>query len=171
MKSHKLKMTIIMFGVFFFSGLWGCMSGGDSEQNAPNFTLTALSGKEATLKEHRGSVVILDFWATWCPPCRMAIPELIKMQERYRDEGLVILGISLDDPRRTSDSYLVAFKEKYGINYKVLRYDEDIMKDYFGTRRPAIPTAFVIDREGRIKSKVVGFRPQALELAVKETLS
>jgi cytochrome c biogenesis protein CcmG/thiol:disulfide interchange protein DsbE len=171
MKSNKFKMMVVIFGFFFFSGLWGCMNGGDAEQKAPNFTLTALSGKEATLEEHKGRVVILDFWATWCPPCRRAIPELIKMQEQYRDEGLVILGISLDDPKNTSNSYLMAFKEKYGINYKILRYDIDIMRNYFGTERPAIPTAFVIDREGIIKTKVVGFRPQALESAVKETLS
>ena len=161
---------VIITSVLLLTGLWGCMNGGDSEQNAPNFSLTALSGKESTLEEHRGNVVVLDFWATWCPPCRMSIPELIRMQEQYRDEGLVILGVSLDNPKRASDSFLMAFKEKYGINYKILRYDDDIMRDYFGSRRPAIPTVFVIDREGKIKAKVVGFRPQALELAVKETL-
>ena len=164
-------MKTVLGAAFLTLCLWGCTGGGDSEQSAPNFNLTALSGKESTLNEHRGRVVVLDFWATWCPPCRRAIPELIRMQEQYKDQGLVIIGISLDDPKYASDSFLSAFKEKYGINYKILRYNKGIMKDYFGTQRPAIPTAFVIDRKGKIKSKVVGFQPQALELAVKETLS
>ena len=171
MKFYTIKKTVAVCALFFLLGLWGCSNDGDADQRAPNFTLTGLSGKESTLQEHRGSVVILDFWATWCPPCRMAIPELIKMQEQYRGKGLVIIGISLDDPKYASDSFLMAFKEKFGINYKILRYDENIMRDYFGTQRPAIPTAFVIDREGKIRTKVVGFRPVALETAVKETLS
>jgi cytochrome c biogenesis protein CcmG/thiol:disulfide interchange protein DsbE len=170
-KNNKIKIFITLFAALFSLSVWGCTDEGDFEQKAPNFRLTALSGQTATLKEHRGRVVLLDFWATWCPPCRMSIPELIRMQDKYRDEGLIIIGISIDDPNVASDSYLKAFKEKFGLNYIILRSNLGIMENYFGRPRAAIPTAFVIDRKGIIKAKIVGFRPEALEMAVKETLS
>lgn len=170
-KYNRFEILIVVFAALFSLGLLGCTNDGDFEQKAPNFNLPALSGQTANLKEYRGSVVLLDFWATWCPPCRMSIPELIRMQEQYRDDGLIIIGISIDDPNAASDSFLRAFKEKYGINYKIVRSNKDIMENYFGSPRAAIPTAFVIDRKGIIKAKIVGFRPDALEMAVKETLS
>ena len=62
------------------------------KQSAPNFTLQDLSGQEVSLRQHKGKIVLLDFWATWCAPCRRSIPELVDIQEKYRDQGLVILG-------------------------------------------------------------------------------
>ena len=129
-----------------------------------------LSGKMRSLSEYKGRVVILDFWATWCLPCRMSIPKLVELQERYREKGLVVLGISVDDPQQATDEYLRAFKEKFEMNYTVLRHNTKVMADYFGNGATAIPTMFLVDREGKVRDKIVGFRPGALEKSLENIL-
>ena len=140
----------------------GCQPSAESGPMAPDFSLRDLSDQTVSLSDFRGRVVLLDFWATWCPPCRMSIPELVKLQDKYRDDGLEILGISLDDPQNELGRYLKEFKEKYKINYRILLFNNKIMQDYFGMESPAIPTMFVIDRDGKIREKIVGFDPKAL---------
>lgn len=143
-----------------------CQNKGTPSQVAPDFSLDDINGRTASLSEYRGQVVILDFWATWCPPCRMSIPELVRLQDKYREKGLVILGVSLDDPMQFTNEYIRAFKNKFNVNYRVLRFNMQIVKDYFGYEAPAIPTLFVIDREGKIRDKIVGFVPNAAEKAL-----
>lgn len=158
------KTIVLTLGlILFFPFTLGCQKEVEADPRAPDFRLPDLSGQMKSLSEYRGNVVILDFWATWCPPCRMTIPELIKLQEKYRKKGLVILGISLDDPQYFANRYLLAFKEKFKINYTILRYKPEMVKEYFAIERPAIPTMFVIDRKGRIRDKLVGYQPGALE--------
>ena len=113
---------------------------------------------------------MLDFWATWCPPCRGSIPELVSLQEKYDEKGLVILGISLDDPRTTPDRYLQAFKRKFRINYAVLRFTPGVISDYFKEETPSIPTMFIIDRKGQIRDRIVGFRPGKVEASLSKIL-
>lgn len=167
----KVKLTVLVVSVmaFFLSGI-GCQEKASEARTAPDFSLSDLYDTMTTLEQYRGRVVVVDFWATWCPPCKMSIPELVKLQEKYRDKGLVVLGISLDDPGRASDEYLRAFKEKYNINYTILRFNRQVLVDYFAFDTPAIPTMFIIDREGKIRGKFVGFRPGALEKALKGIL-
>jgi cytochrome c biogenesis protein CcmG/thiol:disulfide interchange protein DsbE len=148
----------------------GCQEEAGAGRVAPGFELKDLSGQRVSLERYRGRVVLLDFWATWCAPCRLAIPELIKLQERYRDKGLAIIGMSMDEPRQFPDAYMRAFKEKYKINYRVIRTTPEVTKDYFGTGNMAIPTLFVIDREGRIREKIVGYVPGAVEKSLKGVL-
>ena len=133
---------------------------------APDFWLPDLTGRMLSLSDHRGQVVLLDFWATWCLPCRISIPEVVTLQEKYRDQGLSVLGVSLDDSAQASDAYLRVFAQKLKMNYPVLRYNRKVMQDYFPTESPPIPTMFVIDRDGRIRDKLVGFRPGAAERAI-----
>ena len=159
---NKLRSWVIILVTSFLFSV-GCQKEVDGNVKAPDFSLLDLSGQQTSLKEHRGKVVLLDFWATWCMPCRMTIPELGKLQEEYRDNGLVVLGISLDDPGQSTNEYLRAFKDKFGINYKILRYKTTVLRDYFGEERIAIPTMFLIDRKGRIREKIVGFRPNVLK--------
>jgi len=137
---------------------------------APEFTLKDLSGNEVSLKELKGQIVLLDFWATWCPPCRRSIPELVAIQGKYKDQGLVILGVSTDDPRKTGDKSLLAFKNQYRINYSILRADYDVTMSYFGTTQMAIPSLFVIDREGGVVAKIVGYQPGVVEKKLKKLL-
>ena len=148
----------------------GCQPSAESGPMAPDFSLQDLSDQNVSLSDFRGKVVLLDFWATWCPPCRMSIPELVKLQDKYRDNGLEIIGISLDDPQDELAKYLKEFKEKYKINYRILRFNTKVMQDYFGMESPAIPTMFVIDRDGKIREKIVGFDPKGLNRALAKLL-
>lgn len=123
---------------------------------APDFTLYTLSGDEVKLSDYLGKVVILDFWATWCPPCRKAIPDLISIQNEYKDD-LVVIGISFDQTATQND--LVPFIESYGINYPVVLGNIEV-SDAYGNIQ-AIPTSFIIDQEGKIINKHVGLVPKS----------
>lgn len=150
--------------------LGGCGQNSEARRAAPNFSLEALSGDRVVLSHLKGKVVLVDFWATWCPPCRQSIPELVGLQKKYRDRGLVILGISMDDPQTTSLRSLQAFHDKFGINYQVLRGDYKVALDFLGGGEISIPTMFVVNREGQIVDKHVGFRPGVLEGSLKKYL-
>jgi thiol-disulfide isomerase/thioredoxin len=141
----------------------GCQKEVEAGPTAPDFSLKDLSGQTVTLEQYRGKVVLLDFWATWCPPCRMTIPMLIKLQDKYRDDGLVILGISIDDPQQITDKDLRYFIKMTKINYPILRYNQKVMKDYFEGERVSVPTMFVVDRNGKIRDMIVGYAPDPLK--------
>lgn len=137
---------------------------------APNFKLEDISGKSLSLSEIKGKVVIVDFWATWCGPCLMSIPELVDLQEKYKAQGLMVVGISVDDDK-VSKGELIAFKEKMRINYPILRANNKVYEDYFGRASGfSIPTLFVIDREGKVRDRLVGFRPGLVEKSVQSLL-
>lgn len=159
----------MLLPAFLFLSI-GCQKDVGANPTAPGLSLSDLSGNTISLEEARGKVVLLDFWATWCPPCRMSIPELIKLQEKFGEKGLVILGVSMDDPRKITDKDLRAFKKQLQINYTILRANRQVLKDYFGNEAISIPTMFIIDREGKIRDKLVGFRPGTLEKSVGEIL-
>ena len=150
--------------------LSGCGNNTDPNINAPDFTLKDLSGNSVSLHQYRGKVVLLDFWATWCLPCRHSIPELVELQDKYRDKGLVVIGISVDDPLQANNNYLSAYMEKYKINYTILRADEKTTVSYFGNGNFAIPTIFFINRDGLIVNKGMGFIPGAVEKSLTKIL-
>lgn len=158
----KPKSRILIF-FFLILVIVGCQKEVEAGPTAPDFSLKDLSGQTVTLEQYRGKVVLLDFWATWCPPCRMTIPMLIKLQDKYRDDGLVILGISIDDPQQITDKDLRYFIKMNKINYPVLRYNQKVMKDYFEGERVSIPTMFVVDRNGKIRDMIVGYAPDPLK--------
>lgn len=165
----KNQIKIIMLFLFVLSFIFlGCETNADTNGvKAPDFTLEDLSGNRISLSQYMGNVVILDFWATWCIPCHMSIPELVKLQDDYKDKGLVILGISVDSPS-IKNSYLSSFKEKYKINYPILRVDEKTTWNYFGNSNFSIPTLFIVDREGMVIDIHSGYSPGAVEKSLKE---
>lgn len=118
---------------------------------APDFTLKDLENKNFSLSSLEGKVVLLDFWATWCYPCRVEIPHFIKLYENYRSKGFEVVGIALD---KDGAKVVKPFAEKEKINYTVVIGDADVATAYGGIR--AIPTTFVIDKNGGIYSKYVG---------------
>lgn len=128
-----------------------------SDKKAANFKLKTLEGKEVKLSDYRGKIVIIDFWATWCPPCRKGIPDLISLQEEFKKE-LVVIGISLDQQNTIKD--LKPFIENYKINYPVVLGDEKVVKDYGGIS--AIPTSFIIDQKGNIVDSHIGLVPKTV---------
>ena len=168
-KPFLLKCLLLSF--FSILMLFGCGSKKESNQKAPDFSLQDLEGNTFTLSQHRGKIILLDFWATWCQPCRMAIPGLVDLQRKYKGQGLMIVGVSVDDPQQANNRYLAAFKEKFKMNYTILRADTQVTSQYFGSGQMSIPTMYIINRDGDIVDKHVGFAPGAVAKSVKEMLS
>ena len=160
----------ILGAVTFMLLIMGCTSPSGSTEYAPDFSLESLSGEMISLSQYKGKVVLVDFWATWCPPCRQSIPELVKLQEKYREDGLIILGLSLDDPQQANNEYLRAFAKHFKINYAILRADLNVVKAYNGNVQMAIPTLFVVAKDGKIADRHVGFSPGAVEKSIKKLL-
>ena len=138
-------------------------------KDAPDFTLKSLTGERISLKDFTGDIILVDFWATWCGPCVMTIPELVNLQDKYRDSGVVILGVSVDDPAKTDDAQLQRFTEKYKMNYHILRDDKDVMRMYLGDGAP-IPTMCIVNREGKIVDTIIGVSPGEAEETIKRLL-
>lgn len=132
---------------------------------APSFTLTSIENKPVSLDDYKGKVVLLDFWATWCPPCRKGIPDLIALQKRYQGR-LVVIGISVDQPDTKPE--VVPFARKMGINYPVVYSDGNVDMLYGGIE--AIPTSFIIDKEGKVVKKTVGLESIDNYISVIEPL-
>jgi len=131
---------------------------------APDFKLTALDGKPLTIAALQGKVVFLNFWATWCGPCRAEIPDLIALQDRYKDR-LQIIGLNVDDEEADIRQYV----QEMGINYPVAMTSNDIRTQFGGI--PALPTSFVLDTEGRVVQKHVGlWNPEVYETEIRALL-
>lgn len=136
------------------------------ENRAPDFTLTNISGEDVSLADFKGKIVIVDFWATWCPPCRRGIPDLISLQNEYKGK-VAVIGISLD--RENTKAGVPDFVDKMGINYPVVYFNDKVIIDYGGVS--AIPTTFIIDQKGNIVKKMVGLYPKSeYEQKIKELI-
>jgi len=125
---------------------------GNNSSTAPDFTVKDLKGREISLSNYSGKVVFLNFWATWCGPCKAEIPDFIEAYKQYKDKGMEIIGISVD---RISPKSVLIFAEKYKINYPVVMSSDKIQKDY--EPGPYIPTTIIIDQEGKIKHRHIGY--------------
>ena len=133
---------------------------------APDFSLTDLSAHTISLSAYRGKVVLLDFWATWCEPCKVEIPHFIEMQNRYGAQGLQVIGISMDDDEKPVRD----FQQQYKMNYPVAVGNAKLAQSYGGIL--GLPITFLIDREGRIYSRHIGqTQPAVFDGEVRELLS
>jgi cytochrome c biogenesis protein CcmG, thiol:disulfide interchange protein DsbE len=117
---------------------------------APDFSLTDLAGNKLRLSDYHGRVVLLDFWATWCDPCKREIPHFVDMQSRYGPQGLQVIGISMDDDEKLAREFQGQFK----MNYPVAMGSAQLASQYGGIL--GLPITFVIDRSGGIVSRHVG---------------
>jgi thiol-disulfide isomerase/thioredoxin len=133
---------------------------------APDWKLTGLDGKTVKFSDFRGKVVILNFWATWCMPCRIEIPDLAELQKQYGDKGLAIVGVSLDEQ---GPEVVKKFMKQFQMTYLVVIGNEKIVAAYGGIE--GIPTTFVIGRDGRIVSRHIGFaEKEVLEREIRSLL-
>ena len=123
---------------------------GTSGSPAPDFSLTDLDEKTVRLADYRGQVVLLNFWATWCGPCEEEIPEFVRMQDKYRNLGFQVIGISMDD----SSKPVRNFYERFRLNYTVVMGDATVAQLYGGVY--GLPVTFVIGRGGNIAAKFKG---------------
>jgi thiol-disulfide isomerase/thioredoxin len=125
-------------------------------KKAPDFTLLNVAGEKVSLSDYKGKVVILDFWATWCGPCRRGIPDLISIQNDYKDD-VVVIGISLD--RDNTIARVPSFVKSMKINYPIVYFNDKVINDFGGVS--AIPTTFIIDQKGNIVHKMIGLYPRS----------
>jgi thiol-disulfide isomerase/thioredoxin len=123
---------------------------------APDFSVTAIDGHKLALSDYGGKIVLLDFWATWCAPCRDEIPRFVQLQDKYGADGLQIIGISMDD----SAEPVRQFSRDFHINYPVALGGAKLGELYGGVF--GLPIAFLIDRNGRILSKHIGATDPAI---------
>jgi len=133
---------------------------------APDFALASLEGKTVHLSDYRGKAILLNFWATWCPPCKIEMPWFVQLQKQYGPAGLQILGVAMDDG---SPGEIAAFAKEMGVNYPVLIGKEEVGDAYGGI--PYLPVSFFIDRNGKVVDKVLGLKGRAdIEDSVKKIL-
>jgi cytochrome c biogenesis protein CcmG/thiol:disulfide interchange protein DsbE len=163
--SRWLKYGLPLLIAILIHSPLGCKKETPKEKRplAPDFSLPSVDGKTITLSRLKGKVVLLDFWATWCAPCRLAIPHLNEMYRVYRERGLEIIGVSLDTGGRER---VRKFAVNMGIQYTIIMADDEVVKNYGIS---PIPTTYLIDRDGSISSKWVGFSQNLMSKISAET--
>lgn len=150
-----LALIVVVAGLYLIARHHGVPAGiggtGTSEHAlAPDFSLPDLTGQKLDLSSYRGKVVLLDFWATWCDPCRDEIPHFVELQNQYRGQGLQIIGVSMDDgPEPVREFY-----QRFRMNYPVVMGNARTGELYGGVL--GLPIAFLIGRDGRIIARHIG---------------
>ncbi|HWW13452.1 MAG TPA: cytochrome c biogenesis protein CcdA [Candidatus Dormibacteraeota bacterium] len=133
---------------------------------APDFSLESLDGPTMRLSDLRGKAVLLNFWATWCGPCKIEMPWFVDLQKKYGSQGLQIVGVAMDD---ASKDDIAKFAKDMGVNYPILIGKEAVGDQYGGV--PALPETFLIGRDGKIVDKIIGLRGKSeIEDSIKKAL-
>lgn len=152
------KISVKLFVVFFLLTavvLASACQGMANAAKAPDFTLTNIENKKVSLSDFKGKVVLLNFWATYCPPCRAEMPDFVALQDKYASKGFSVIGISVDDDWQ---EVLPSFVKTMKINYPILIANMKVLKDYGDIY--ALPATFIIDREQKIIKSYTGMVTQ-----------
>ena len=156
MQSAARSLLVIIFTAVLICGCGGGEDGsGPPSHTAPDFALKDLNGRTYRLTDLKGRVVLLNFFATWCGPCRQEIPDFVQLHKRLNGKGLEVIGVSLD---MEAGAVLGPFINRYGITYPIVLGTREVVVDYGGIR--GIPTTFVIDDKGEISDYFVGLQPR-----------
>jgi peroxiredoxin len=159
--------SLLAAAIVILALLPGCTSKeqGTASAAAPDFTLQDLSGKKVTLSGLKGSVVLLEFWATWCPPCRESIPGIERLHKAYGGKGLTVLAISFDEGGWDK---VRNFTAEHQITYSVLKGTDDVSTKY---QVRMIPAMYLVDRQGIIRKQYMGAgNDEELEKEIKTLL-
>ena len=133
---------------------------------APDFQLKSLDGKQVRLSDFRGKAVLLNFWATWCAPCKIEMPWFVDLQKQYASQGLQVIGVAMDD---SGQDTIAKFAKELGVNYPVLIGKESVGDAYGGVE--FLPTTFIIDRQGKVVNRVFGLAGRSeFEDSIKKAL-
>ncbi len=161
-----LIVVVVAFAIFFWIFRRHSAAPHQTELRvAPDFALTDLSGQSIKLSDFRGKVILLDFWASWCEPCKTEIPHFIDMQNRYASQGLQVIGISMDDEEKPVRD----FQQQFKMNYPVAIGNAKLAESYGGIL--GLPITFVIDHQGRIYKRHIGqTEPSVFEGEVRKLL-
>lgn len=144
MKSVLLTAGLLISGSIFASAIGG---------SAPDFTLKSNSGKNIKLSEHRGDVVMVNFWASWCGPCRQEMPALEQLYRKYKNLGFVILGVNIDE----DSSKAISMLNKIPVSFPVLFDNEKKISDLYDVK--AMPTTYLVDRDGNFRQLYKAYKP------------
>lgn len=132
-------------------------------QVAPNFTWKSADGKERSLKDYRGKVVMLNFWGTWCPPCRAELPDIVRLRKELQPKGFEVIGLGVNEEARAGGSspeeHVANFAKKNGLLYPLLLVDGSLIEAYGGLE--GVPTTFIVNGKGEIVEMMVGMRDEA----------
>lgn len=135
-------------------------------KTAPDFNLKDVNGQSVKLSDYKGKVVLLNFWATWCGPCKIEIPWFADFEQRYRDKGFAVLGVAMDDE---GWEVVKPYSEKAKINYRLVIGNDQLAEMYGGVE--SLPTSFIVDQEGRVAKVHVGLVSKSdYENEIKELL-
>ena len=146
-----LLVALLLYGVVRWPR-HPAAAGGGAPRPAPDFTLQSLDGRAVRLADFRGKAVVLNFWATWCAPCRVEMPWLVELARQYRAQGVEVVGVSMDDPGQ--EQAVAKFARERNVDYTVLLGNNAVGDAYGGAR--FLPQTFFIDRDGRMVKSTVG---------------
>ena len=139
-----------------------------------DFDIRTVDGRTIKLSAYRGKVVVMDFWATWCPPCRQETPQLARIALENRDRGVEVVGLHIDDRGRSSPEAIRKFIDNYGITYTVGLATDDMFTSYLGTADDTIPQTLVFGRDGKLIKHLIGYdqsHGKILDEAVNQALA
>lgn len=172
MRSFKRNTVLILVLSFIIITISGCsgtsappeIKTGDYPPAPPvlmNATLTRIDGSTFKLTDYKGKVLIVNVWATWCGPCRMEVPELVKLQKELKDKGFEVVGLNVDDDE--TPKMMKEFAGEMAVNYDLVKGDHNLFLEFYKiSKKDAIPQSFLIDREGKLLGVFVGGGPGTL---------
>ena len=139
-----------------------------------DFDIRTVDGRTIKLSDYRGKVLVMDFWATWCPPCKQQTPQLARLARENHDRGLEVIGMHIDDRGRSSPQDIRKFIDNYGITYTVGMATDDMFTSYLGAEDHTIPQTLVFGRDGRLIKHLIGYSQshgKTLDEAVNQALA